>query len=68
MHQLQQPLTALECALEVGLLGLHNPEEYRALLRGALQEAARAAKIAAQIRDCIAESGCRPSATREWRK
>jgi hypothetical protein len=51
LHQLQQPLTALHCVLEMGLIKRRSSEEYRTLLQNALAETDRVLSVAAMIRD-----------------
>ena len=65
-HLLQQPLTARQRVLEIGLMGRKEPDEYRALLREALQEVERASGITAQIRDYIAGPDCECIRTGKW--
>jgi hypothetical protein len=51
IHALNQPLTAVHCALEVGLLGSRTAAEYRRYLRQVLAEVERAFQIASDIRE-----------------
>ena len=50
LHHVSQPMTALMCALEIGLRGDRSTEDYRRLLDQALREAKRIALAARDLR------------------
>ena len=51
LHELQQPLTALQCVLELGMSGSRSRQEYRNYFRDALVQVRRVADIAVAMRD-----------------
>jgi len=52
-HALNQPITALRCALELSLLQLRSAEQYRATLQSGLQQAEQIAGWATGIRELL---------------
>jgi signal transduction histidine kinase len=54
LHALNQPLTALGCALELGLTGERTPEDYRRLLLQARRQAEQLNQIARALGDYAA--------------
>jgi signal transduction histidine kinase len=51
IHQLSQPVTALQGSLEVALLRRQSGIEYKKALEAALEQANRLAKILEDLRD-----------------
>jgi signal transduction histidine kinase len=65
LHALNQPLTGLQCSLELASVGLHTPEQYLRTLREGLELTSRMRVLVEAIREL--EDGARePADPGEW--
>jgi hypothetical protein len=53
LHALNQPLTGLQCSLELALAGRHTPEQYIDCVRGGLEFTERMRNLAAAMRELL---------------